>query len=491
MSTAPTPALFAQRYHITNRLGDSSTASVHRAKDVRLQRSVLLHVQHSTTPRAMQPHGGLRGLLRVYDSGVLDGRAYVITEAVSGQTLADMVPLTPLQALTVVRAVTATVIEAQAQAVPLPPITSRNVWLFDHDRVVLVDDWHLPAGERAQLEAAYHAPEVKQGMLTPVGMVYALGVLLRETLTGSATTNRAAHVPLQLARILDRATATHAQQRFPTPNAFTQALDQYAASIDTPTMHMPSAQPVPGPPAQPATTPVARPAPRPQPAPVPPPRQTKVMAGPPPLINTPAAASAGAAPSAQAVVQRVRGWQMPRVHAGPWQRRLMRRGWWLAQRVVLIGLILIGLNFAYNAISARARSINVGQWIDANAPQFDLGQWIDQNMPNINLPDVNVGEWAQQQADDIRDTVSNQIDNFGTSTTYRVTQQINLRSDPSAASADTIIAQLPAGTRIQQSGTSQPDANGNAYEWIRVTVLDGDQTQEGWVAMLTDRIERE
>jgi cystathionine beta-lyase/cystathionine gamma-synthase len=104
---------------------------------------------------------------------------------------------------------------------------------------------------------------------------------------------------------------------------------------------------------------------------------------------------------------------------------------------------------------------------------------------------VNVAEWAQQQADAIRDNISTQIDNFGAPTIYRVTQQINLRSDPSAASADTIITQLPAGTRIQQTGTPQADANGNTYEWIRVTVLDGDQGQTGWIALLPDRLEQE
>jgi hypothetical protein len=214
------------------------------------------------------------------------------------------------------------------------------------------------------------------------------------------------------------------------------------------------------------------------------------MAG-PPVINPPAAAPAATAAATHGTVQRVRGWQMPRFHAGSWQRALARRGWWLAQRVVLIGLILIGLNLAYNAISAQAQTINVGQWIDANTPQLDLGQWIDQNAPDITLPDVNVPEWAQQQAASIRNNVSTQIDKLDAPTIYRVTQQINLRSDPSAASADTIIAQLPAGTRVQQTGTPQADANGNTYEWVRVTVLDGDQGQAGWIALLTDRLEQE
>lgn len=483
MSTIPAPTLFAQRYHITAHLGDSRIASVHRADDARLQRSVLLHIQHSPTSPPLQ-NGGVRGLLRVYDSGMLtDGRAYMITEDVSGHALADIAPLTPLQTITVVRAVTTTVIEAQAQRAALPLITRGNVWVFDHDRVVLLDDWHLAATQRAQLEAAYQAPAVNPGTATPPSSVFALGVLLREALTGSPSPNQAAHVPLQLARIIERATAPNTQQRLATPDAFAQALDQYTANIDTPTAYMP--------PAQAATVPMQPVAAHPQLVPVAPPRPTTVMAGPPPSLHVPPPAPP-TPPAASSAAQRVRGWQMPRWNVGSWQRAVIRRGWWLVQRVVLIVLILIGLKLGYTAISDRARGINAGQWVAANTPQFDLGRWIGEHTPNLQLPDANVGAWAQQQINSLRDNGSRAFHNAGTpATVYRVRQQINLRSAPSAADANTIIAALPAGTRVQQIGTPQADTNGNSYKWIRVAVLDGTQAQAGWVALLNDRLEQE
>ena len=503
MSTIPIQTLFGQRYRITTYLGESRIAAVHRADDLRLGRSILVHLLHSAAPAALHAHTALRGLLNVYDSGTVDGQAYVITEDVSGQPLQTRAPLPPLQAIAAVRAVAATIVEAYGQGVPIPPITSRNVWMMEHDRVVLLHDWHVPPAQQAQLEATYRAPGA-HGTTPPADAVYALGVLLREALTGSPTPVRAVHVSSQLAQLVERATATDPRQRFPTPGALVQALNQYVDTVSAPTTFMPPA-------AQRPTTPVPRPPAqqRPQPASVvPPPRQTTVMAAPPPPLRVPAtpavipplAPTAQASPPVQPAVRQPRAWRMPHWRVGSWQRAVLRRGFWLVQRVVLIALILIGLNLAYNGVSAWARGISVSEWLAAQAPQLDIEQWIANNTPD--LPSINVGEWAQQQTNSIRDTAAdqidtlrnnaaNQIDTLRDPATYRVTQQINLRSEPSTASDATIIQPLAAGTRVQQLGTPQADANGAGYEWVRVVVLDGDGTQEGWVALLDDRLARE
>ncbi len=503
MSTIPIQAVFGQRYHITTYLGESRIAAVHRADDLRLGRSVLVHLLHSATPDALHARTALRGLLAVYDSGTVDGQAYVIMEDVSGQPLQQRAPLPPLQAIAAVRAVAATIVEAHGQRVPVPPITSRNVWMMEHDRVVLLHDWHTSPSQQAQLEAAYRVPG-GYGIVPPADAVYALGVLLREALTGSPTPVRAAHVSGQLAHLVERATTTDPRQRFPTPSALVQALDHYVATVSAPTKHM-------SPPAQQPTLVVARPPAqqRPQPAPaVVPPRPTTIMAAPPPPLRVPATPAATPPPaptaqppvSVQPAVRQPGAWSMPRWHMGRWQRAVLRRGFWLVQRVVLIALILIGLNLAYNAASAWARGISVSQWLASQAPQLDIEQWIANNTPD--LLSINIGAWAQQQTDSIRDTAADQLSslwnnaadllsNVGNPATYRVTQQINLRSEPSTASDATIIQPLAAGTRVQQLGAPQADANGADYEWVRVTVLDGDGTQEGWVALLNDRIARE
>jgi len=502
MSTIPIQAVFPQRYRITTYLGESRIAVVHRADDLRLGRSVLVHLLHSATPDALHARTALRGLLNVYDSGTVDGQAYVITEDVSGQPLQTCAPLPPLQAIAAVRAVAATVVEAHGQGVPIPPITSGNVWVMEHDRVVLLHDWHTPPPQQAQLEATYRAHGA-HGTAPPADTVYALGVLLREALTGSPMPVRAAHVSGQLAQLVERATATEPRQRFPTPSALVQALDHYVTTVSAPTTHMPPA-------AQQPTLVVARPPAqqRPQPAPVVPPRQTTVMAAPPPPLRVPATPAGTPplssppqpAPTVPPAVRQARAWSMPHWRVGRWQRALLRCGFSLVQRVVLIALILIGLNLAYNAVSAWARGISVSQWLAAQTPQLDIEQWIANNTPD--LPSINIGEWAQQQTDSIRNTAAEQIDTLRNNAaeqidalrnpaTYRVTQQINLRSEPSTASDATIIQPLAAGTRVQQLGTPQADANGADYEWMRVAVLDGDSTQEGWVALLNDRLARE
>jgi hypothetical protein len=370
---------------------------------------------------------------------------------------------------------------------------------MEHGRVLLIDDWHAPLGAQSQIEATYRAPEQQSGTpLSPAAAVYALGVLLCEALTGTHDRAACAQVSPQLARIIERATAQSPQQRYATPGEFMQALDQFADGLQAHTAHFapapPRATPMP-----PGWQPIQR-------ANVPPPPQTKVMASPPVPITVPPDDSSAAQPSGQQHIWRPQmphvrlpRWRAPRWRPGSWQRRVAKRSLWWASRLALIALLLLGAGYLVDRatiqvqgfdpgawLSERTPSIDVGGWIERNTPDLpDVGGWIDQNTPD--LPDI--GGWFRQQGESLRERLPSDI-GFQPAT-YRVTQRINLRSEPSATDDSTLIESLPAGTRLQQIGLPRADTNGQSYEWIRVLVLDDDQLREGWVALLDDRLERE
>lgn len=501
MSTGSPPIVVSERYQISTHLGDSRSAAVFCAHDTRLDRDVLLHVTHAAAPQGVPGMGGRsRILLPVFDNGTLEGRSFTVTEHVTGQVLAEAAPLPPHRVLAMLRSLVEGLADPHTQSQAYPPITSRSVWLMEHERVVLVDDWQLAAPQRAQLEAAYRAPELGQASLpTPTATVYALGVLVREALRGSSTPH-GNRLPASLATVVARATLPDPQQRYATPSALLQAFEAAVNGSIAPTQGVPVDQR----PTQPYATPPAQP------------RLhwagglrlTKAMPNPPPPFSP-----GIAAPAHQPTLQPMAGWQMPRWRLHGWQGQVLRRSLWLVQRVILIGLILVGLRFAYTALDGNARGLEAQAWLDRNRPSWptfpnigawidqqlpdppDIGAWIDQTLPDIEipqvaLPDVDIGAWIGEQTGTIQERVSTEIGSVQAPTVYQATQPVNLRSEPSTDREDSIIARLAAGTRIQQQGQPQVDADGAAYSWVRVVVLDNTQ-QQGWVALSETRLQRE
>lgn len=260
MTESPTvlAPLLRDRYRVEERLGTTRLAVIYRAYDERVQRRVLvalfrgdLAAQESLRRRFLaEAQVGVRrlhpSLLEVYDTGDIAGRPFLVMEAVSGRTLRDVGPLTVEVALRAFRQVVGAVAACQAAGAPHPPISSANIVLVDEGLVKLVENWWMTRSEVSADLAYYRAPECVAGHPpTGTSVVYSLGLLLIEMLTGSRTgldpqpapqahqdalpTLGAMHPHIlmpSLARMIMRATNPDPSRRFPSVSDLLQALDE-------------------------------------------------------------------------------------------------------------------------------------------------------------------------------------------------------------------------------------------------------------------------
>jgi serine/threonine protein kinase len=492
-----TPSLLHGRYRIIERLGDSRLATVYHAEDERLKRAVLVHMLRADLMQQPRLHqrfteeaqrGAQRshpGLLEVYDSGEVDGRPYMVTEHVAGRPLAEVGALAVDEALNVLRTVADAVALTQAQRAPHPPISSRNVWLIPGGRVVLLENWLAAPQEIALDLAPYRAPEQRRGVApSPASSIYALGILGWEVLVGrrpfhGATATEIGQQQLQaepplisqmrptlfspeLDRIVARSIALDPQHRYPTPADFVHALDHYIAAANAPTGRL-ADLPQPTIETQPLRQSLLRwPLRQPEPAIAPPP--------PPPVIATPPQTLPARPPTADQHARKRQVQEAIRHKLRRWgcMRTLIKGSIWLIVAFLVLYGSYLGVRYAVDYAYGQAQ-------------QIDVREWISRQLPNINellpWPDINevIPSWLHTLSVD--------------QPTYRVTQPINLRSEPSAASNATIIQVLAPGTRVQQQGPPQADPGGQPYQWIRVVVLDNGS--EGWIALQNSRLERE
>lgn len=234
------------RYQVVRRLGTGGTSSVYQAADRALGRAVaikalhesmaaeLLHDEAHSLAQIDHPH-----VVTVHDLVVEDGRPYLILEYVDGcdleHRLAEQGPLSPAQALAVIRAVGSAVEEAHSRGILHCDLKPGNVLLSTAGAVKLTDltlaQRRAGAGFRGALGAttAYAAPEQLAGGEVSVRTdVYGLGALLRRIvrLDGPMTPELQ-----QILAVIDRATAPDANDRFESVEAFLAALPQ--ADIDT------------------------------------------------------------------------------------------------------------------------------------------------------------------------------------------------------------------------------------------------------------------
>jgi serine/threonine protein kinase len=491
-----TPPLLHGRYRITDRLGDSRLATVWLAEDQRLKRTVLVHLLRADLMQHPQLHERFAdearrsaqrshpGLLEVYDTGEIDGRPYLVTEYVEGRPLAVAGMLAVGEALHIAHTISSAIALAQSVGAPHPPISSNNVWLLPGSRAVLVENW-MVGPEKIGLDlAAYHAPEQRRGVApSPASTTYALGILTWETLVGrrpfDGTTpdeiarqqQQAELLPVSLARpglfspeldrIVAQAVARDPQQRYSTPADFASALGHYIAATNAHTGRVPALSQPTSETAPLKQSLLRRPAGRPASAVAPPP--------PPPVIREPqtetlpaqpVAASRANQPSVEQQVQRAVRRELRRRSC---INALIKRSIQLVLAFVILYGGYLGIRYAVDYATGQVQ-------------QFDARDWLSQQVPDVN--------------EIVNDLIPPWLRTFTMAqTTYRITQPINLRSEPSAAGDDTVIQVLQAGTRIQQQGAPQADEEGQPYQWIPVRVLDTDT--EGWVALQEGRLEPE
>jgi hypothetical protein len=462
-----TPLIFG-RYRIIEELGEGRLATVYRATDERLRRTVLLHLLRKELSDREQLHRRFMeiahataqcshpALLEVFDSGTANDRPYMITEDVTGRPLRALGVLTPEQALLYMRQITNAVALCEERKQPHPPISSSNIVVAEEGRVKLVEGWFIPPDEIPLDVAHYRAPERTEGQpASAASTVYSLGMLFYELITGTRPVTGSdpwaisqAHLTARippiaqvrpllylpaLERLIGRAIARDPARRIATAAALSEALDKLWRELTGDTQRLP-VPPAPRRP-QPQRTPEAAPlpiAPAPAPAPAPP------LARPPEPAYAPPQPVAPAQPAAPR--KRRRRDQGPRpldtttLRQKAWQHGL--RGW------IAISLLLLVVAFVSYAgatyVVDRVFAIDIG---------FGIPDW---------LPGTDPGE------------------------VYVVSDAtaLNIRDQPGLTNSNVITA-LPNGTRVRK--LEGPVMQDNV-PWVRVRAEVEDQTIEGWVS---------
>ncbi|MBV8932050.1 MAG: serine/threonine protein kinase [Kutzneria sp.] len=202
----PPREALAGRYRLDELIGAGGVARVYRAFDQRLDRYVavkLFQPALDAVARRRFVHearvlGALNhpGLVRLFDVGVDEGRAYLVMELIDGPTLLDMVSQEPLPSIAVAR-LGAKLADAlayvHASGVVHRDIKPSNI-LIDADQEPRLADFGFasaldatrvsPTGQIVGT-AAYLAPEQVRGEhVDTEADIYALGLVLLECLTG-------------------------------------------------------------------------------------------------------------------------------------------------------------------------------------------------------------------------------------------------------------------------------------------------------------------
>ena len=214
--------LVDSRYEIVDRLARGGMATVYRAHDRRLDRTVALKLMHahladspdfvSRFRREARAAARLSnpGVVAVYDQGSLDGVAYLVMEYVEGPTLRDLItagPLSVKEALGLVAQLLRPLGAAHRAGLVHRDIKPENVLLPSDGSVAKVADFGLARAVTEVTQTttgnvlgtvAYLAPElITSGESTSRADVFSAGVVLYELLTGKQPFT--ADSPIQIA----------------------------------------------------------------------------------------------------------------------------------------------------------------------------------------------------------------------------------------------------------------------------------------------------
>jgi len=211
-------------------LGHGGMGTVFRARHVRLGRDVavkflpaeLADSAEFRTRFAREAHAlallNHPNIVTIHDYGEEGGQGYIVMELVEGSSLAEQLPLAPERAIGIVLQICDALSYAHQQGIVHRDIKPGNV-LIDRSGKVKVTDfglarmagdgargWTLTAPDRALGTLYYMAPEVLRGAApSPQVDVYALGVLLYESMTGALPVGDFERLPGAIDHVVRRA----------------------------------------------------------------------------------------------------------------------------------------------------------------------------------------------------------------------------------------------------------------------------------------------
>ncbi|MFN8194963.1 MAG: PASTA domain-containing protein [Nocardioidaceae bacterium] len=237
------------RYRIGTRIARGGMASVYRAADLRLDRTVAVKVMHlglgddrefaarfvreaRAAARISHPN-----VVAVYDQGDDNGVIFLAMELISGHTLRDVIrhdaPLSPARSLAFFEPVVAALAAAHRAGLIHRDIKPENVLIADDGRIkvadfglakaVSADTQHTATGGVLIGTVSYLAPElVVDGSADARADVYAAGVMLYEMLTGAKP--HEGESPIQVAY-------KHVHEDIPAPSATVGRIPAYVDAL--------------------------------------------------------------------------------------------------------------------------------------------------------------------------------------------------------------------------------------------------------------------
>jgi serine/threonine protein kinase len=193
------------RYVLGPRLGDGGTSDVYRAEDTVLRRPVAVKLFRAcadrTAERRFEAEARLLAplthpaLVTVYDTGVQDGRPFLVLQLLDGPTLQDRLAdgrLAPDETVAIGARLASALTYIHERGIVHRDVKPSNIlhdgenaYLADFGTSRMDDSAHLTATGLAVGTAAYMAPEQVQGLeIGPAADVYSLGLVLLECATG-------------------------------------------------------------------------------------------------------------------------------------------------------------------------------------------------------------------------------------------------------------------------------------------------------------------